>query len=142
MKSQLFWLMPNHVLYWKLSGNIPAEELCAMTRFIGEQLAQAKGSKVHIILDGNGIQQLDHLSTDARTAFQTLAKSTRIDKVIAVISNLKTQIQFSGLSRPFGLNWRNTTTFADAINQLKNLDNTLRSIPTQPPTETPLQRAI
>jgi hypothetical protein len=142
MKSQLFWLMPNHVLYWKLAGNVPAEELCAMTRFISEQIAQTKGSRVHIILDGNGIQELDHLSGEARTAFQTLAKNTRVGRFLAVVSNLKTQIQFSGLSRPFGLNWRNTTSFADAIHQLKNYDSSLRTIPTQPPTETPLQRAV
>ena len=141
MKSQLFWLMPNHVLYWKLSGDIPSDELCAMARFIAEQAAQTKNSKIHIILDGNGIQQIDHMSVDARTAFQTLAKNSRIGNVVAVMGNLKTQIQFNSLSRPFGLNWRNTTSFADAVYHLKNADGALRTIPSQPPSETPLQRA-
>jgi hypothetical protein len=142
MKSQLFWLMPNHVLYWKLSGTIPADELCAMARFIGDQAAQAKGSKIHIILDGNGIYQLDHQRSAVQTAFETLAQNARIGKVLAIIGNLKTQLQLSAISRPFGLNWRNATSFATAIQHLKTHDSALRTMPIQPPTEMPLQRAV
>jgi hypothetical protein len=141
MKSQLFWLVPDHVLYWKLSGQIPADELCAMSRFIMEHAGQSKYQKIHLILDSAGIQQLDHLSTDAREAFHTLAKNTRIGKVMAITRNLKVQLQFNTLNRAFGLNWRNVANFAEATRHLKSADGSLRSIPNQPPTDTPLERA-
>jgi hypothetical protein len=142
MKSQLFWLVPDHVLYWKLSGDVPADELCEMSNFIAECIGQTKTQKIHVVLDGGGIQQLDHLSPDARNAFQSLAKNTRIGKIIAVTRNLKVQLQFNALNRAFGLNWRNVANFAEATHQLKTADTSLRSIPSQPPTETPLYRAI
>ncbi|MDQ7026427.1 MAG: hypothetical protein Q9P01_19875 [Anaerolineae bacterium] len=141
MKSQLFWLVPDHVLYWKLSGSIPAEELCAMSRFISKQASQSNNQKIHIILDAGGIHQLDHPSHDAREAFNKLAKNTRIGKVMAVTRNLKVELQFNALNRSFGLRWRNVNGFAEATRLLKYSDTSLRSTPQQPPSETPLQRA-
>jgi hypothetical protein len=141
MKSQLFWLVPDHVLYWKLSGSIPAEELCAMSRFISQQASQSNNQKIHIVLDASGIQHLDHLSQDACEAFNKLAKNTRIGKVMTVTRNLKVQLQFNALNRSFGLRWRNVNGFADATRSLKRSDRSIRSTPQQPPSETPLQRA-
>ena len=73
MLSQLYWLVPKQVLYWKLAGHITGTEIAEMSRFIAEQVEKSTASKVHILIDTSGIDQIDYQSQEARAAFLILA---------------------------------------------------------------------
>src|SRR5688572_3051023 len=85
MQSQLYWLVPKQVLYWKLSGRITGNEIAEMSRFIAENVEKSTAQKVHILIDTIGVEQLDYNSQEARAAFLILAKKEWMGKVVAII---------------------------------------------------------
>jgi hypothetical protein len=129
MISQIYWLVPKHVLYWKISGQIPASEIVEMSDFIAEQLANSGHRKVHLVINTTGIQEIEYNSWEAEDAFERLAKKQWIGKVVAISHNLKIQMHLNKLNRAFGSNWYNASTMDDAIRYLKNADSLLQAVP-------------
>jgi hypothetical protein len=129
MISQLFWLVPKHVLYWKMSGQIPASEIVEMSLFIGQQVEDTAAQKVHILIDTIGIQALEYSSTEARDAFKILAKKEWMGNVVTIIRDYQIQVHLNMLSSAFGLKWYNVNSMDDAIRTLKKNDNLLQTIP-------------
>lgn len=139
MISQLFWLVPNHVLYWKMSGQIPASEIIEMSLFIAQQVDDNNAQKVHILIDTAGIQRLDYTNEEARNAFKSLAKKNWLGKVVVIIRDYQIQVHLNALSSAFGLNWYNVNSMDDAVRALKKNDHLLQSIP-QPLKTSPITR--
>ena len=129
MISQIYWLVPKHVLYWKLSGQIPASEIVEMSVFISQQVDTNVNKKVHILIDTTGISQLDYTNVAAKDAFKILAKKEWMGKVVAIIRDYQIQVHLNVLSNAFGLNWYNVSSMDDAIRALKKNDNLLQSVP-------------
>jgi hypothetical protein len=129
MISQLFWLVPKHVLYWKMSGQIPASEIVEMSLFIAQQVDDNYPRKVHILIDTTGILKLDYTNAEARDAFKVLAKKEWMGKVVALIRDYQIQVHLNALSSAFGLNWYNVNSMDDAIRALKKNDSYLQSVP-------------
>jgi hypothetical protein len=129
MNSQLYWLVPDHILYWKLSGEIPAIEIEDMTQFIAQQVDKGVKHKVHLVIDAVSVRTVEHSGHISRDAFAWLAKNQWLGKVVVVIYNYQIQLQLNGLSAPFGLNWHNVSSMDDAVRVLKNSDTNLTSIP-------------
>src|SRR5689334_13340377 len=109
MNSQLYWLVPDHVLYWKLSGEIPATEIEDMTQVIPQQVDKAVKHKVHLVIDAVSVRSLQHNSHIAKDAFAWLAKNQWLGKVVVVIHNYQIQLNLNQLNVPFGLNWHNVS---------------------------------
>lgn len=129
MISEIYWLVPKHVLYWKMSGEIPASEIVEMSDFIAEQIDIVTRQKVHLLINTTGIRQIEANDFDAKLAFQKLAKQSWIGKVVAISHNVQIQMQLSSLNRAFGLNWHTVSTMDDAIRFLKNSDTLLHTVP-------------
>jgi hypothetical protein len=132
MKSEIFWLIQKQVLYWKISGNLPGTEIAEMSHFIVEQVGKSSSQKVHLIIDGMGIESLEYTNQAARDAFQALAKKAWMGKVIAMTRNYQIQVHINALSSAFGLNWQNVNSMEEAVRALKKGDNLLHTIPTAP----------
>lgn len=129
MISQLYWLVPNHVLYWRLSGQIPGSEIVEMSQFIAQQVKDVTNHKVHILIDTAGVSSLDYTDSAAREAFVVLAKKEWMGKIVTIIRDYQIQVHINALSPAFGLNWHNVNSMDDAIRALKKNDNMLQSIP-------------
>lgn len=129
MISQLYWLVPNHVLYWKLSGQIPGSEIVEMSQFIPKQVNDSNNNKVHILIDTIGVSSIDYNNQAARDAFSVLAKKEWMGKIVTIIRDYQIQVHINALSSAFGLNWYNVNSMDDAIRALKKNDNMLQSIP-------------
>ena len=134
MISQIYWLVPHHVLYWKMSGCISGIEICEMSRFITTQVSQLASRKVHIIIDSAGVTQLDYTNHEAREAFHRLANQVWMGKVIAIIHSYQIQAHLNALSGGFGLNWENVASVQAAIRSLKKVDNLLQDVPILQPS--------
>jgi hypothetical protein len=133
MISELYRLVPQHLLYWHLSGQITSDEICEMSLFIGEQADVNASHKVHIIIEGNGITQIDYGNKRARDAFHTLANQRWMGKVAVFIRNYPIQVKLNALSGAFGLNWHNVASMQDAIRFLKTHDNQIQNVPALSP---------
>jgi hypothetical protein len=118
------------VLYWKLSGQIPASEIVEMSLFIAQQVDNTTAQKVHILIDTVGIQQIDYGSAEASDAFKVLAKKDWMGKAVAIIRDYQIQVHLNALSKAFGLNWYNVSSMDDAIRALKKNDHLLQAVPT------------
>jgi hypothetical protein len=129
MISQLYWLVPKHVLYWKMSGQIPASEIVEMSQFIMHQVDDSTAHKVHILIDTVGIERLEYDNVAARDAFKALSKKEWMGKVVTIIRNYQIQVHLNSLSHAFGLNWYNVNSMDDAIRALKKNDNLLQTVP-------------
>jgi hypothetical protein len=141
MTSQIFWLVPNRILYWKLSGEIPGSEIEEMSELIGQNIDKLAKQKVHIVIDAIAIRKLEHNSQAAREAFVALAKNQGLGKVVTIIHNYQIQINLNVLSRAFGLNWHNVSSIDDAIRILKGADSSLQTVP-KTPEKSPIQPKI
>lgn len=142
MISQLYWLVPKHVLYWKLAGQITGSEIAEMSRFIAEQVEKSTAQKVHILIDTSGVEQLDYQSQEARAAFLVLAKKEWMGKVVAIIRKYQIQVHLNALSGAFGFNWYNVGSMQDAIRSLKKNDNLLQTIPSLVPSSLIVRPAV
>lgn len=128
MISQIYWLVPNHILFWKLSGEIPGSEIEEMSNFIAEQINPGTKEKIHIVIDAVGVRDIDYKSQIAQEAFQSLAKKPWMGNVITIIHNYQVQINLNVLSRAFGLKWHNVSTLDEANHALKRIDAMIKSI--------------
>lgn len=129
MISELYWLVPQHLLYWQMSGHITSDEICEMSRLIAEQIDINNSHKVQLLIDGNGIVQIDYKNQKARDAIRTLARQTWMGKVAVFIRNYPIQVQLNALSGAFGLNWHNVTSMQDGIRFLRTYDNHILGVP-------------
>lgn len=129
MMSQLYWLAPNHILYWKLSGHISSDELCTMANFIATQANTSATQKVHIVISCAGVQKLGHTNQDMRDAFDELAGHKWLGNVTAIVSNYKIQAQWNNINGAFGSRWKNVTSLEAAIQMLKKSDSLIQSVP-------------
>lgn len=141
MISEIYWLVPQHLLYWHLSGHITSDEICAMSQFIGEQVNINSSHKLHILIEGNGISKIDYKSENARNALRALAKQPWMGKVAVFIRNYPIQVQLNALSGGFGLNWHNVASMQDAIRFLRQHDHQLQDVPTLHP-ESRIERPV
>jgi hypothetical protein len=129
MISQIYWLVPNHILYWKMSGHISGVEISTMATFIANKVDMSTSQKVHLIINCTGVQQLDSANQQAREALRLLANKAQMGKVVAVVSNYQMQARLNALSGAFGSKWDNVVSMAAAIQSLKKSDNLLQTVP-------------
>jgi hypothetical protein len=129
MISQIYWLVPNYILYWKMSGRISGVEISTMATFIANKVDMSASRKVHLIINCTGVQQLDSANQQARAALRLLATQRGMGKVVAVVSNYQIQGQLNALSGAFGSKWGNVLSMTAAIQSLKKSDNLLQTVP-------------
>jgi hypothetical protein len=140
MASQIFWLIPHRVVYWKLSGEVSGSEIYDSSELIAQLVDKLAKQKMHIVIDAINIRKLEHNnSPEARMAFEALARSQGIGQVVTVIHNYQIQINLNVLSRAFGLKWHNVSSIDDAIRILKTSDSSLQSVP-KTPEKSPVPR--
>jgi hypothetical protein len=139
MTSQIFWLIPHRVVYWKLSGEVSGIEIYDSSDLIAQHVDKLAKQKLHIVIDAVSIRKLEHKSAEARIGFETLARNQGIGQVVTLIHNYQIQINLNVLSRAFGLNWHNVSSIDDAIRILKTSDSSLQSVP-KTPEKSPVPR--
>jgi hypothetical protein len=129
MISQIYWLIPNSILYWKMSGRISGSEIYKMATFIESLVEKSASQKVHLVMNCSGVQQIDYANQKAREALRSLAEKTGVGKVVAIVSNYQIQAHLNALSGTFGSQWDNVTSMSAAIQALKKSDSLLQIIP-------------
>ena len=128
MISQLYWLIPNHILYWKLAGHISSDELCTMVNFIATLAKTSATQKVHLVISCAGVQKLDYTNQEVRDAFNELATHKWLGNVTAIVSNYSIQANWNAVNGAFRSRWKNVTSLQAAIQMLKKSDSLIQNV--------------
>jgi len=124
VKSQKHWLLPNRVLYWKLTGDVSINNFRDILLEINGIL-QNSGEKIHVILDACTAHSLSGDDKDMQKIVRRVANHARMGILMVATHSFTLKQHFNRVTVAFGTHLRYTTNYKNAWQSLRNIDNSL-----------------
>lgn len=124
METQTAWLVPNRVLYWKLSGDVTMQTFYDMMQALNSHLHDS-GEKIHAIINARSANSLKGEHSNIRSLVRQVANHGSMGVLMVITHDFALQHQFNRVTVDFGTHLRYSNTFKSAWTSLRNIDTTL-----------------
>lgn len=135
MLKNLSWLIPDRVLYWRLSAGCTVAEFQVGLEEIHTVLPNAS-AKVHVVIDARASQSLDGNPRSARKIAQQLARNTQMGCCMVISHNFYFKHQLNHVTIDFGTDLRYSESYNYAWKSLHHIDTSLPYVAPKPPAIT------
>lgn len=132
MNKNMQWLVPDRVIYWKLSGNVTMEDFREGLVDIS-QILQGANTKIHVMMHAREARSLEGDSRAVRNITRFIARDTQMGCFFVITSSFVVKHHMNRVTVDFGTQLRYSDTFRNAWNSLHNIDRNLPyAVPEKP----------
>ena len=132
MNKDMQWLVPDRVIYWKLSGNITMDDFREGLVDIS-QILQSASAKIHVVFNARDARSLQGESKTVRNIARFVARDTQMGCFFVITNSFVLKHHLNRVTVDFGTQLRYSDNFRNAWNSLHNIDSSLPyAVPEKP----------
>jgi|GEM_PF-4229984 len=124
MNTSMQWLVPDKVLYWKMSGTVHIDDFRTGLLELDAILEEAN-YKVHVIVNARNARSLEGEATYIRQITRRVARHIRMGCFFVMSYDLAFKYRLNRVTVDFGTHLRYSNNFRNTWYSLHNIDNSL-----------------
>ncbi|MGB1287937.1 MAG: hypothetical protein ACPG7F_15465 [Aggregatilineales bacterium] len=128
MPSQIYWHVPEKVLYIKFTGALKPDSLLATADYAADMLTEASQG-AHVIMDMRRVVGLNKNTMQLRNNLAPMITHNNLNWTVVMTSNLLLQAYLNRAAHRMTSRWGYVKNFAEAVSFVRQVDNTMTIIP-------------
>lgn len=140
MNASMQWLVPDKVLYWKMSGTVHVDNFRAGLLELDTILEEAN-HKIHVIVNARNARSIEGNAGYIKQLTRRVARHVRMGCFFVISYDLAFKYRLNRVTVDFGTHLRYSNNFRNTWYSLHNIDSSLPYIAPELPKIPPARKS-